>query len=544
MKVLIVDDNHENLDMIDFLLKGNHFETVTALNGKIALEILQNEDFDLIISDILMPVMDGFQLCKSCKSDERLSKIPLIFYTATYIDQKDEEFALSLGAQRFVRKPQDPEILLTIVNEVIGLEKHEPVKTIQKEETEILKLYNERLIHKLEKKNQELELEVEAHKNTVVELIAAKEKAEESDRLKTAFLSNMSHEIRTPLNTIVGFSKIMAQNDPNALKHEEMAHIIDFNSRVLIKIIDDILEVSKIESGIITINSEMVRIDEVVEMVLATGNQIKKDLCKEHIELSYKPAFNNALVVADKVRVAQVINNLLSNALKYTETGQVEMGFALIGDNKMKFYVKDTGIGIPTEETEKIFTRFYKASNNTTTLRGMGLGLALTKQLVELMGGTISFESYEKSGSTFFFTLPCMPHPAAEPEKPVRQKIDNLHNKTILVAEDDDGNYLLAHTILKRAGAEVIRAANGVEAVETVNKNQHIDFILMDIKMPLMDGIEATKRIRDTFPDIIIIALSAYVYTEQGQNLFSAGFNYFITKPFDADDLIAVLKKI
>ena len=174
----------------------------------------------------------------------------------------------------------------------------------------------------------------------------------------------------------------------------------------------------------------------------------------------------------------------------------------------------------------------------------MGLGLALTKQLVELMGGTISFESFEKSGSTFFFTLPCMPHPAAEPEKPIRHKIDNLQNKTILVAEDDDGNYLLAQTILKRAGAEVIRAVNGIEAVETVNKQPHIDFILMDIKMPLMDGIEATKRIRDTYPDIIIIALSAYVYTEQGQNLFSAGFNYFITKPFDADDLIAVLKKI
>ena len=543
-KVLIVDDNHENLDMIEFLLKGNNYQTATALNGKIALELLRKESFDLIISDILMPVMDGFQLCKECKSDDTLKKIMFIFYTATYIDQKDEEFALSLGAQRFVRKPQDPEKLLNIVNDVIGHARQEPAKFIQKGETEILKLYNERLIHKLEKKNQELELEVEAHKSTVIELISAKEKAEESDRLKTAFLANMSHEIRTPLNTIVGFSKIMAQNDPNALKHEEMAQIIDFNSRVLIKIIDDILDVSILESGSILVNSEIVHLDEIVENILATGSQIKKDLQKEHIELLYKPALGNLTVIADKVRIAQILNNLVSNALKYTETGKVELGYTIDVQNKMRFYVKDSGIGIPQSETEKIFTRFYKASNNTTTLRGLGLGLALSKQLVELMGGEISFDTHENKGTTFYFTLPCLPHASAEPAKPVRQKIDNLNDKHILVAEDDEGNYLLAQTILKRAGAHVIRALNGVEAVDVIKKRNDIDFVLMDIKMPLMDGIEATRIIRETNPELIIIALSAYVFTEQGQNIFSAGFNYFITKPFDADALISVLKKI
>jgi len=544
MKVLIVDDNQENLDMVEYLLKANNFEISKALNGKIALEILKNEKHELIISDILMPVMDGFQFCRECKTDPRLKDILFVFYTATYVDQKDEEFALSLGAQKFIRKPQEPDIFLKTINEVIKNAEKFTTKPIEKEEKEILKLYNERLISKLEKKNLDLEKEIEAHKKTVCELIKAKEKAEESDKLKSAFLANMRHEIRTPLNNIVGFIKIIAKNDPNETKHKEMAEIVDFNSKVLIKIIDDIIDISKIEANNLTINNEIINIDKLINNIVAANQIAKKELSKENVELIFNKNNKNGSVLADRIRLTQVLNNLISNALKYTEEGIVEIGYTITENNNVKFYVKDTGIGIPKNEADKIFSRFFKGSNNYTTIRGMGLGLSLTKQLVEMMGGDICFETEENTGSTFYVTLPFIEQITPSDEKITVNKIKDIKCKNILVAEDDNGNFLLTQNVLKKAGANVIRAENGREAVDICKKRNDIDFVLMDIKMPVMDGLEATKIIKEMNPNLIVIALSAFVFTDFGENIFSAGFDHFISKPFDIDTFIAVLQKI
>jgi len=528
MKVLIVDDNQENLDMVEYLLKANNFEISKALNGKIALEILKNEKHELIISDILMPVMDGFQFCRECKTDPRLKDILFVFYTATYVDQKDEEFALSLGAQKFIRKPQEPDIFLKTINEVIKNAEKFTTKPIEKEEKEILKLYNERLISKLEKKNLDLEKEIEAHKKTVCELIKAKEKAEESDKLKSAFLANMRHEIRTPLNNIVGFIKIIAKNDPNETKHKEMAEIVDFNSKVLIKIIDDIIDISKIEANNLTINNEIINIDKLINNIVAANQIAKKELSKENVELIFNKNNKNGSVLADRIRLTQVLNNLISNALKYTEEGIVEIGYTITENNNVKFYVKDTGIGIPKNEADKIFSRFFKGSNNYTTIRGMGLGLSLTKQLVEMMGGDICFETEENTGSTFYVTLPFIEQITPSDEKITVNKIKDIKCKNILVAEDDNGNFLLTQNVLKKAGANVIRAENGREAVDICKKRNDIDFVLMDIKMPVMDGLEATKIIKEMNPNLIVIALSAFVFTDFGENIFSAGLPFYL----------------
>jgi len=239
-----------------------------------------------------------------------------------------------------------------------------------------------------------------------------------------------------------------------------------------------------------------------------------------------------------------VLNNLISNALKYTEEGIVEIGYTITENNNVKFYVKDTGIGIPKNEADKIFSRFFKGSNNYTTIRGMGLGLSLTKQLVEMMGGDICFETEENTGSTFYVTLPFIEQITPSDEKITVNKIKDIKCKNILVAEDDNGNFLLTQNVLKKAGANVIRAENGREAVDICKKRNDIDFVLMDIKMPVMDGLEATKIIKEMNPNLIVIALSAFVFTDFGENIFSAGFDHFISKPFDIDTFIAVLQKI
>jgi len=544
MKILIVDDNQDNIDMIGFLLQKNNYTVDSAPNGKIALEKLRSEAFDFIISDILMPVMDGFKFCIECKNDEKLKDILFVFYTATYIDQKDEDFALSLGAQKFIRKPQEPDVLLSIIKEVSENPDSKSVNNVLKEDKETLKLYNERLISKLEKRNIDLEKEIEAHKKTLNELIRAKEIADENDKLKSAFLANMSHEIRTPLNTIVGFSNLMSQRDADSSTYAKMAHYIGFNSKVLIKIIDDILDVSKIESGTMTINKERIDINEILTHVISANEITKTDLLRENIELRCKCNQEKGFVVADKTRLVQILNNLILNALKFTDEGYVEVGCNVIGNATVQFYVKDTGVGISEDEISKIFTRFYKVNNDFNTFRGMGLGLSISKEFIERMGGDLHVESEVNVGSTFYFNLPYIKDEQLLPEKQENKVLANLKDKHILIAEDDNGNYMLARMILKRAGAIVIRAENGLEAVQICQENNEIDAILMDIKMPVMDGIEATKIIRETNRELIIVAVTAFAYAGLSKNISSVGFNDIITKPVDFNLLLSALGNI
>lgn len=408
MKILIVDDNLENLDLLRLMLVSQKYKVKQALNGKEALDLLRQEDFDLIISDILMPVMDGFQLCRECKRDEKLKSICFVFYTATYIEDKDEEFALSLGAAKFIRKPQEPEEFIRIIKDVI--EKNhiidkEPEREIIHNEKEIYKLYSERLVNKLEKKNLDLQKEIELRKQKEIELIAAKEKAEECDKLKSAFLKNLYHEIRTPMNAIIGFSGLLRDESLAAEKRNRYVDIIQKSGYHLVSIIDDIIEIATIETNQIKLYLSDVNIDNLMEDVydyflvnIPTDKQIIFSLKKPVNK--YNPVFKT-----DQSKLRRILSSLLSNAFKFTQEGKIELGYEY--NNGFYFYVKDTGIGIDEKYFDLIFERFTRIEDdNTIKTSGSGLGLPIAKAYVELLGGEIKVESKVGEGSKFYFTIP------------------------------------------------------------------------------------------------------------------------------------------
>lgn len=553
MKILIVDDNIENIDMMSILLKSQNYEVQYANNGLEALEKLHSDKYDIIISDILMPVMDGFQFCKECKKDKQLNNIYFIFYTATYVDNKDEEFALSLGAQKFIRKPMEPEAFLNVINEAIEspeFNKDNYPPLVEQDEKEVLKLYSERLVKKLEKKNQDLEKEIASRKKIEKELIKAKEKAEESDRLKSAFLANMSHEIRTPLNAIVGFSNLFDKNiDPE--KRKKFNKLIQDSTITLLKLIDDILDLSKIEANQLIVNEESCNINLIVNEIYSSLKMILNTGEKNNINLMLKSPSNELIILSDPVRLKQIFNNLLSNAIKFTnDRGQIEFGYTLqykdSPQNKIdtiQFYVKDTGIGIPENRINYIFERFNKIEESPTKLyKGAGIGLTITKNLVELLGGKIWVESEFGIGSTFYFTLPYKPaHKIPEDIKIEKRKTIDWKNKTILIAEDIEECFIYLNEILADTGVNIMRAKNGKEAIDYCKKNSNINIVLMDIKMPGMDGYETIKIIKKIRPDLPIIVQTAYAMSQDKLKAKEIGADDYITKPIDE---FLLMKKI
>lgn len=379
-------------------------------------------------------------------------------------------------------------------------------------------------------------------KEAEFELIKAKEKAEESDRLKSAFLANMSHEIRTPLNSIVGFSTLISEKNNDAEAINKMKYFIDYNSNILIKTIDDIIDLSKIEADVIKFTTETINLHILLTNIYNYQKQILDDSKKVGLELHYHKYTDDIVLSADKFRLSQILNNLISNSIKYTEAGSIDFGFTIIS-NAIQFYVKDTGIGISKNEIANVFSRFYKVKGKYDTIRGVGLGLSIVKQLTEKMDGKIWVESEIETGSIFYFSFPYQKAKIAtlaEQPKPISL---NLKGKLVLVAEDDEGSFYLIKLLLKRMGVNVLRAENGLKAIEVCNKYDDIDFVLMDIKMPIMDGLEATLKIRESKKDLLIVALSAHVMEEAKTSAFNAGCNDFISKPIEEDRLLALLQK-
>jgi len=558
MNILIVDDNMENIDMMSILLESQNYKCQSAKNGQEALQKLHSNKFDLIISDILMPVMDGFQFCSECKKNDNLKNICFIFYTATYIDAKDEELALSLGANKFIRKPQEPEVFLSLINEIIEKSKNEKNKNVDDtlyNEKEVLKLYSERLVKKLEKKNFDLENEIAARKKIEKELIKAKEKAEESDRLKSAFLANISHEIRTPLNAIFGFSSLMAKNT-DLQKKEKYLKYIKNGSSCLLKLINDILDVSRIEVNQLEVKADICRINSILYNLYTASEIILENENKKNIKIKLQCASVNDdyQINSDPVRVEQILFNLLDNAIKYTpDGGQIDIGYDFIYSENiknnikaLKFYVKDTGIGIPNDKLDFIFKRFNKLEESTTQLyRGAGIGLTITKKIVNLLGGEIWVESTLGKGSQFYFTLPNYPVLHNEKEDVVENiKKINWQDKIILIAEDVDASYIYIKELLEETGVKLLHAKNGKEAVNYCKSNPKINIILMDIKMPVMDGYEAINIIKKLKPDIPIIAQTAYAMADDEQKVKNAGADDYLTKPIEETILISKINNL
>jgi signal transduction histidine kinase len=372
-------------------------------------------------------------------------------------------------------------------------------------------------------------------------LRAEEMKAKESDRLKTTFLQNMSHEIRTPMNGIIGFTELLKNENLSEKEKSEYLRIISDNSATLFNIVNEILDISMIESGTNKINIRKVSLNEVTrEMFLHYNSEIKEGI---DFSAGYGLKEGDDLVLADLLKLKQVLANLISNSIKFVDAGFIKFGYTIKGA-EIEFYVKDSGIGISRESQEHIFDRFIKDDTTKTRLYdGVGLGLAICKGLVELLGGRIWLESEQGKGSQFYFTIPYVKVDSA-PLVPDNEKAKKLalNKLTVLLAEDNIPNQKYITQALSRSGITVITAGDGREALDKCVQNNDIDVVLMDIKMPVMDGYEVVKEVRKSRPDLYIIAQTAYALNER-EKAISAGFNDYITKPFKADQLIEAVSK-
>lgn len=391
--------------------------------------------------------------------------------------------------------------------------------------------------------------DISERKKMEQELISAKLKAEESDRLKTAFLENMSHEIRTPLNGIIGFSTLLKYkviNDEDRIKYLE---IIEQSGKHLLNIINDLIEISRIESGHIEIRREILNLNDLMDdLYIFFMKSSQSKTVPVQLFLQKDVPSDNAFIVSDASRLKQILINLLNNALKFTVQGHISFGYEQKDNKTILFFVKDTGIGIPDNAKAIVFERFRQADDaKTREYGGAGLGLTISKGLVDLLGGKIWFDSEYGKGTNFYFTLPgsLKSNQAAIIQKS-NDEIDDIdwRDKLILIAEDKQSNYILLKHILKPTGISVERVTTGIEVLEKLeNSKDKFDLILMDIKMPEMDGMETIKKIRERNHKIRIIAQTAYAMTDDRKKCIDAGFDEYITKPIRAKELLKLIDK-
>lgn len=386
----------------------------------------------------------------------------------------------------------------------------------------------------------------EENQKQTEELEKAKIKAEESDKLKSAFLMNLSHEIRTPMNAIIGFSELLSNKEISDSERVEYTKVIQESGRNLIEIIDDLVEMSKIDSKLVKPNLQSFNLYDLAQTIFKTY-----DTLYANSEVEFKlivPDNNGKKIVSDKTKLSEIITNLLNNSSKFTEKGFVIFEYILDEkEGKIKFSVKDSGIGIKKEFQENIFKRFSKVnSQGISGNEGLGLGLAISKAYVEMLGGEISFESKEGIGTTFHFSIPLVYDESIIESKKstfdVKIPIDLGKELIILVVEDDNINYLLIEKILKPLNATILRAKDGVEAVQICRDNNEIDLILMDIRMPNMNGYEAFTKIREFNEDIPIIAQTSYSFEEELTKIKELGFNGFLSKPIKKEELFALIQ--
>lgn len=411
-------------------------------------------------------------------------------------------------------------------------EQHEQELTIQEKNEELISQNEEYQVL-----NEELSETLDRLNEMNAELEEAREKSEESDRLKSAFLANLSHEVRTPMNAIMGFTELLGSIDIDEETRSDYIQIVKNSGKYLLAMIDDILEISKIDTGQIKVHYKPVHLKRFLSEIFKSSEVLVPDGKNLEMRFSDSGVEADLIILTDEVKLRQVLMNLITNAIKYTGDGYVELGCRQSNGEELMFYVKDTGIGIESKDQLAIFQRFYRAGSDINIKKGgAGLGLAISKAYIELMGGNINMESELGKGSIFSVSLPVT--------KVTNEVVDNdtetfnqdahfKYNGLVLIAEDNDINYLYFEAIMNDAGISLVRAVNGAEAVALCAENSNIKLVLMDLKMPVLNGIEATRQIKAFRPELPIVVQTAHKLSNEAEILQEAKFDGIIAKPID-----------
>ncbi len=530
----------ESLDELIEIIKEQLNLIIDIKNFYVAF---YNEDDDTFTFSYMLDEKDDFKTWPAGKT-----------FTA-YVFRSQKPKLLTKDEMKRLEKSGEVKFVGTVAKVWMGVPlivKGKPFGVFAVQNYENENAYNQKDLEMLEFVSHQMSISIE-RKKAENELKVAYEKAMESDRLKSTFLASMSHELRTPLNAIIGFSDLIKEEFVMD-KILDFTGIINRSGRHLLEIVEDIFDVSLLEVGQVgqvnlvkemhSLHSVMGTIKEMIQ-----AEQLK---IKSNIEIIYKPTEdeNGIFIYTDKSKFKQIIINLLKNALKFTQNGYIEYGYEKVkykGDLALRFYVKDTGIGIPKDKQEMIFNIFRQVDEKLSRYyEGTGIGLFVVKRYTEILGGKVDLDSDEGRGSVFYVTLPYLNPKSIQEEEKKESKIHDktlLSNKTVLIVEDNEVSSMLLKVILNELKINCITAKNGDEAVKNCFENPDIDLVLMDLKMPGMDGYEATKLIKKKRPDLVVIAQTAHAVQGDREEAINAGCDDYISKPIDKNQLLYLVSK-